>query len=161
MTRHGGASMSNVRNGLFGVAVAAFLVLVGQGPAEAHETSVKGHIAGVNGGASIVVLNPVKTRVTWRLSSSKGGQVQMKMKKAEDQVGGKANSLGNTMDMDLVVNGVSTPQSVPFDIVNGKAKLKLPSMGLAPDALIEVRSITLTDGGGEVFGRLGFVTRIK
>lgn len=143
------------------VRVALVATLLLSGSAVAHETSVKGHIAGVNGGASSVVLNPAKTRVTWRFNSGKGGQIQFKMKKAEDQVGGKANSLGNTMDMDLVVNGVATPQSVVFDIVNGSAKYKGPSLGLAQGDTIEVRGVTLTDGGGEVFGRLGFVSRTK
>lgn len=152
--------MTNIRMQLVG-GLCAVALLLGPGASVAHETSVKGHIAGVNGGASDVVLNPAKTRAIWRLSSSKGGQVQLKIKKAEDQVGGKATSLGNTMEMDFVINGVPTPQSATFDVINGSTKLKLPSMGLAPGDLIQVRGVTLKDPGGVVFGQLGFVSRLK
>lgn len=136
-------------------------LLQSQPEVSAHETSVKGNIAGVNGGASVVVLNPSQTRVSWLLSSSKGGLIQLKIKKAEDQVGERSNAVGNTMEMDFVVKGVPVLLTEPFDLVNGKTKLKLPSLGLVAGDTIEVRSVTLKDSGGVVFGRLGFVSRTK
>ena len=153
--------MRTVARVLTGALFALGLVGAAGLPAEAHEASFKGHIAGVNGGASSVVLNPAKTRATWRFNASKGGLIELKIKKAEDPLGGKAQALGNTMEMDLVLAGVPSLQNVPFDIVNGTAKVKLPSLGLTFQDVIEVRSVTLRDSGGVVFGQLGFVSRTK
>lgn len=143
------------------VILGAMGILLASTFALAHETSVKAHIAGVVGGASTVVLNPEQTRASWTLSSTKGGQIQLRIKKAEDAFGARSFATNNTMEMNLVINGVPSSQSANFDILNGKAKLKLPSLGLTPGDLIEVRGVTLEDSGGEVFGQLGFVVRKK
>lgn len=137
-------------------------LLLPAAPAKAHQTSMKAHVTGPGDPAALVVLDPSSSRASWSFGSTKGGEIRLKVKKAEDTSGDTITLSGNKMVMDFEFDGVAQPtQTVLFDLNNGKANVKVPSQGLASGANVKIVRVELTDPNDVVFGRLGFVMRNK
>ncbi len=125
-------------------------------PAAAHQTSLSATLIAVDGSVSPVKYGP-KTNLRLSLSSGNGGKLKFKLKRAVDAGGNKITALGNTLRMEVILNGVPQSLQFPFDIINGNGKIGKALLGLVRPDIIEILEIVAEDQGGEPFATLGLI----
>lgn len=142
-----------LRRGLASLLACGLLLVSGE--ARAHKQSLNFSVGPVLGTAS--PLRIAKSGV-FRISQYGGGQLALVLPKVFDAAGAKANAAGNEIRLDLRVNGVPRSATMPFDVVNGKAKaggfLSDPQDIFKGD-LVEVVAMGAYDASGRRFGMLG------
>ena len=122
-------------------------------PATAHHTSLQVPLVPVPGTASLVLLSgPAHIEFI----PQHGGEIRFVFSGAKDRTTGKSiTALGNTLEIDLVINGIPEQKTFPFDIKGSKARGTLPGLGLAPFDLVEVKAVAMLDHAGNQFGTMG------
>jgi len=147
-----GPRVVGIRSGLI---VALGMLLVGAvGPAWGGNTQhVQARIASVAGGSSPITFGS-RGNGLFRATERRGGKLRAKLAGLTDATGFPIDALGNTLHVDLVVNGV--PQSVdyPFDLVHGRARVG-ESLGLVNGDSYEISNMELRDPTGVPFGVIG------
>ena len=142
-----------LRRGLASLLACGLLLVSGE--ARAHKQSLNFAVGPVLGTAS--PLRIAKSGV-FRISQYGGGLLALVLPKVFDPAGAKANAAGNEIRLDLRVNGVPRSATMPFDVVNGKAKaggfLSDPQDIFKGD-LVEVDAMGAYDASGRRFGMLG------
>ena len=142
-----------LRRGLASLLACGLLLVSGE--ARAHKKSLNFAVGPVLGTAS--PLRIAKSGV-FRISQYGGGLLALVLPKVFDPAGAKANAAGNEIHLDLRVNGVPRSATMPFDVVNGKAKaggfLSDPQDIFKGD-LVEVVAMGAYDASGRRFGMLG------
>ena len=131
---------------------AGLLLLVTPSPVLAHRTSLQAPLVPVVGSVSPIVLSQ-PGQITF--TPLRGGQIKFRLSRATDGTGHVITASGNTLELDLVVNGVPRLETVPFDIRAGRARGVIPSLNLVRQDLVEVKRVELRDSGGARFGALG------
>lgn len=142
-----------LRRGLASLLACGLLLVSGE--ARAHKQSLNFSVGPVLGTAS--PLRIAKSGV-FRISQYGGGLLALVLPKVFDAAGAKANAAGNEIRLDLRVNGVTRSATMPFDVVNGKAKaggfLSDPQ-DISKGDLVEVVAMGAYDASGRRFGMLG------
>lgn len=147
--------MSMRPRSLFALLVAAAALVVGPGSARAHKQSMYLSVGPVVGGASPLVIAKAGGL---RISQYGGGQVSLVLPAVRDAAGKKVTSAGNEIRLELRVNGVARDATLPFDVVDGKAKAKgflSNPEDIFKGDLVEVVSMGAYDSSGVRFGLIG------
>lgn len=127
------------------------LLLCLASPAAAHLTSLNASIIPI-AGASVTI----KTPGSLQFSPNRGGRVQLKLRNVIDPMTNKGvNSIGNTADMDVVINGVPQTLMLTFTLKSGNAQIMFPGLNLVAPDLVEVQGLIVKDSNGIPFGTMG------
>lgn len=128
------------------------LLLGGASPAVAHLVNANASLVPVGGVVPAIIIAPGSVQ----FSPNRGGQIKFKLRGVLDPMTGKAiTSVNNTIDVDLVINGVPQTFTATFPIKSGNAIGTFPSLNLLKNDLVEIQGATVKNSVGVPFGTMG------
>lgn len=136
-----------------GVAFARSGFVAEKGPTK----GVSSAMVQVDEGSPILLAEDRDSEVIIR--TKKGGDFHISLDKVHDAQGSPITSLGNTIELEIVINGAApTTRSYPYDIVDDRGDLDV-GLGLSPGDLVEVRRVDIFDSLGDRFATFGVKIR--